>query len=212
VNLDVYFSQAPPLPSINWWNVTANWNASFTRVKIFECPSDNAFSRNGTNPVYMLSVPLGQGAGSGNILIYSFGPASTYPFGRTNYVGVAGGIGRVNNGWDTWAGMMLSQSLLTVEKVTDGSSNTLMFGETIGGAAGDSNGSSFAWIGVGMMPTAYGLAAPTDWVNFSSRHDNVVNFCYGDGAVKGVRKSTVTRTLRSASGIADGETYNPDDL
>jgi len=198
----------------NWWGIAANWNASFTRVKIFECPSDNAFTRNGTQPVFMLSVPVGQGTGGGNCFLYSFGPASTYPFGRTNYVGISGGIGRVGNGWDPWAGAMLSQSTMTVETITDGSSNTLLFGESIGGASNDTtNGTSFAWIGVGFMPTAWGLAPdPTHAWQFSSRHDNIVNFCMGDGAVRAIRKSAVTRTLRSAAGAQDSETYNSNDL
>ena len=51
-------------------------------------------------------------------------------------------------------------------------------------------------------PHARGLAA------LHSPHTGVVNFCYGDGSIRPVRKGVVTRQLRSAAGYADGELYS----
>ena len=61
-----------------------------------------------------------------------------------------------------YEGMYYQNSNLSLGQITgaDGTSNTFAFGETIGGSA---NGTqwSYAWMGAGSMPTAFGLQRPT---------------------------------------------------
>jgi len=195
----------PTATGPNWWGVGGNRAASFYRVKTFECPADNPYGR---PYIYVLPVGVSCGGGCGFEVFYSFGTA--YNFGRTNYVATSGGLGKLQNGWDAYAGMLYTQSSMTIETVTDGSSNTLLFGETLGGNPKGGN-TSYAWIGMGAMGTAYGIDPP-DWYKFGSQHDSVVNFVYGDGSVRGVRKSAPTWSVNYAAGAGDGVVYNQSDL
>jgi prepilin-type processing-associated H-X9-DG protein len=99
-----------------------------------------------------------------------------------------------------------------LENVTDGTSSTLMFGETLGGNPnGLGQGQrdyALLWIGSGAFPTGYGFSSTPNWWNFSSRHSGIINFCYADGSVHAVSTGVNTRTLRSAAGKADGEVYD----
>jgi len=105
-----------------------------------------------------------------------------------------------------------SYSRLTLGQVTvqDGTSNTLMFGEYL--ASNDP--SNFpnqpgirhyegTWMGIGSFGTGGGMPAGTygtdrepPWYCYSSRHSAVVQFCFGDGSVRGLRRG-MTGTLGS---------------
>jgi prepilin-type N-terminal cleavage/methylation domain-containing protein/prepilin-type processing-associated H-X9-DG protein len=191
----------------NWWNTAQNWNAGHFQIKTFQCPSDNALA---TTRVYMLIVPVVNSLGQGNAFFYYF-PGNT-TMGRTNYLAVAGGLGHTTHtGWDVWRGMFTTQSNNRIANVADGSSQTLMFGESCGGKITDTSvnppvvhDTSFGWMGSGALPTAWGLLADNQWYTFGSKHTGVVNFCYGDGSVRPLRKGMDTIQFRALSGIGDG--------
>jgi prepilin-type N-terminal cleavage/methylation domain-containing protein len=145
---------------------------------------------------------------SGNVIINwgSLGVAPT--FGLTNYVGCAGYIGLLSN---TAQGVYVQNSPRSLGQISsaDGTSNTLAFGETVGGTA---NGTqwNYAWMGAGSLPTGFGLAPPTTagfW-QFSSYHDGVVNFVTCDGAVRAVRFGADVTNYIYASGWNDGVVVN----
>jgi prepilin-type N-terminal cleavage/methylation domain-containing protein/prepilin-type processing-associated H-X9-DG protein len=191
----------------SWWNTNA-WDYSFYRIKSFECPSDTAYQ---SQRIHILNVCIGLGSNSGSMVAYYFGPSPPYNFGVTNYLGVSGGVGNIGNGWDTWKGIYTTQSQVPIATVTDGSSNTLMFGEnsTLAGANAGANNPTFGWgwMGAGYIGTAWGFSSP-NWYTFSSNHDAVINFAFADGSVRGLSKSADTRTVRSAAGYIDGENYD----
>src|SRR4051812_11919375 len=102
---------------------------------------------------------------------------------------------------------MCNRSQLTLGQLTvqGGTSNTLMFGEGLGGNGVDARVHVWTWFGVGTMGTGYGLgrsnlpnvsdappalgAIPSanqmgaHWYRFSSRHSAGVQFCFGDASV-----------------------------
>jgi len=214
---DNLYRQISPAPNLNptmagpsWWNTTG-WNVSFNQVKAFQCPADNAQGNAGT--IFVLTDARNAGASTGYLEAWSFGPATSYPFGVTNYVGVMGGLGKIGNGWDPWAGILTTQSAYTLGQVSgaDGTANTLFFGEYSTQAAktaGENPPYAHSWMGCGGLPTAYGFATP-GWYTFSSSHTaGVINFAYGDGSVRALSKSSPTRTVRSAAGVMDGEVYS----
>jgi prepilin-type N-terminal cleavage/methylation domain-containing protein/prepilin-type processing-associated H-X9-DG protein len=194
----------------SWWT-TAAWGPSFTRIKSFECPTDTAAT---AQTIFILPLTLAAAAQPSSVGLfeaYPVGPNPPYSFGVTNYLGVGGGMGKINNGWDAYAGILYTQSGLTMAQLTgaDGSANTLMFGEVSTLTVQQAGGGSYAygWMGAGWLPVAYSIN-PSSWSSFNSAHTGVVNFAFGDGSVRGVSKSVDSLTLRYAAGYADGVVYN----
>jgi prepilin-type N-terminal cleavage/methylation domain-containing protein len=189
-----------------WWGTNA-WNASFYRIKNFECPADIAYNAQ-TIFILLDTQPSG---GAAYAQAWSFGGNPPYNFGVTNYLSCAGGMGKVGNGWDPYAGIYYTESNVSMAQLTaaDGASNTLAFGEnsTLAGQIAGNGSNAWAWIGAGGMPTAYGFSGPS-WANFSSMHDAVINFAMGDGSVRGVLKSANSWTVVLASGYMDGQVYD----
>jgi prepilin-type N-terminal cleavage/methylation domain-containing protein len=205
INTDVNAS------ATNWWGVTANWNMAQVKIKSFLCPSDDQQSSAGTMVAY---VPYGVGTGSGTMTAYFFSNANGGDvLGKTNYISLSGGITNTGNGWGPWAGAFTSGSKTKIEGISDGSSNTLVFSEFLGGLNPGAREYSASWMGAGSFPAAWGLnPSPTLWYQLGSKHSGVLNMAYGDGSIRAVRTSAVTRTLRSAVGIADGEVYVADNI
>jgi prepilin-type N-terminal cleavage/methylation domain-containing protein len=131
--------------------------------------------------------------------------------GRTNYVGVAGYLGRASKyvSATDYEGLMCNRSNISLASLSaaDGSSNTMMFGESLGGPATGPRTTVNAWIGVGSMPTAWKLPdnSAVDWYQFSSLHLDIVNFCFGDGSVRPLRCNCDYYTFIYLSGWNDGK-------
>jgi hypothetical protein len=163
------------------------WTAAQARIPIFLCPSTDAYANSvatavsmqtfvnpsdGTLELYIGDLPLADG-GAG--------------LGRTNYVGVSGYFSDVV---PSLKGPLTNRSSLRLSNMTDGSSNTLLFGEAIGDSDTGPQQLAFSWMGVGAMPTAWGTptGAASVWSSFDSNHAGIVQFCFGDGSVRGIRK------------------------
>jgi prepilin-type N-terminal cleavage/methylation domain-containing protein/prepilin-type processing-associated H-X9-DG protein len=196
--------------------------AHTAKVKTFQCPS--AIDQAATNTL------LGFHAYStGSSFTYGFEyenyqpppqqVADNAPFNHTNYVGVAGTCRGTSAFWGTWSGIFTNNIKTKIEGISDGSSNTLMFGETCGqtltSSFGDSTPNNFDWNweGAGGLTTVFGLQPSVrgDVLSFGSNHTGVVNFCFGDGSVRTVRYgSTATlfspdwNVLQQLAGVNDG--------
>ena len=75
-------------------------------------------------------------------------------FGRTNYVGVSGYLGCATqylSEFQDYEGLLCNRSNVTLVNVSaaDGTSNTMMFGETLNGAATGTRDIVSSWMGVG---------------------------------------------------------------
>ncbi|HSQ55493.1 MAG TPA: DUF1559 domain-containing protein [Gemmata sp.] len=195
----------------NWWSNGMAYTAAQYKIKSFLCPSDGNQDNVATG-TFVLHWPYSCGAGCGTMTAWYF-PLSSVPagtLGKSNYVGVSGGIGATGDsgGWDNWRGAFTTGSQNKIETLTDGSSQTLVFGETLGGQQVGSRDFAIAWMGAGQFPQAWGFSETAQWYQFSSYHTGIINFAAGDGSVKGIRKSAVTRQVRSAVGAFDGEVYD----
>jgi prepilin-type N-terminal cleavage/methylation domain-containing protein len=195
-----------------WWNYPNACLAAQIRIKTYVCPSDVPYSN--TVMTGILSHTFRQGpsfdlfVGGMNV---NQGGAD---LGRISYAGVAGYGGQINNGTvDIYAGLFTNRSGNSLARLTssDGASNTLMFGEWLGDSATGPRRFSNAWIGVGSLPTAYGTAATgiTQDFEFSSKHTSMIQFCMGDGSVRGIHKGIAPGTQAynsyiAASGWRDG--------
>lgn len=197
-----------------WWG--GGWTAANNSVKTFLCPADNAQSITPTSGIWAYMYDQGYSLDAGY-----FGP--TYPnLGRTNYASNAGALGNVSaasEGGDTFYGQYVgpyySASKTTIVSITDGTSLTIGFGETLGGTATGSRDFVSTWMGGCNLPMAWGLPTAPDWNDYASMHDGVVNFAYCDGSVHSLRKGVGTTffssdwyALMAAAGTKDGNVYD----
>jgi prepilin-type N-terminal cleavage/methylation domain-containing protein len=184
-----------------WWDPTLKaWNAAHYQSNVMECPSDPL---EGGKPVAVLYLyNEGEDASVG---VYTL-PTDT-GVGKTSYVASAGAKGVTgNSSWDRFGGVFYNQSRTRFADVLDGSSNTILWGETIGGKSRDRE-LAHTWIGSGCLPTAWGLSPPhtAAWWQFSSKHPGIVNFAWTDGSVRNIAITTDRESFMRLSGTSDGE-------
>jgi prepilin-type N-terminal cleavage/methylation domain-containing protein/prepilin-type processing-associated H-X9-DG protein len=180
------------------------------------------------------------------------------PKGHTNYTGVAGALGAAREvanadsatcptdfpttggvNLQQYEGIFTNRSANKLGSIPDGTSNTLMFGETLGGFDPTTYSrriTIMSWFGVGAMGTKFGLGQPglqfgdpnhpdapgAGWPTFSSRHPGGVQFCFADGSVHLLKfgQTTVRRkhcsndwyVLNALAGMKDGQVVNAGDL
>jgi prepilin-type N-terminal cleavage/methylation domain-containing protein len=200
------------------------YRSAAKRVKTFMCPSYSA-----PQATLVVIGPHMYNGPTNNVSITWYyedytGGGDTYgKFGLTNYAGVAGlGQGGGSPLWEKYAGMLGNRSTQKIATVSDGSSNTLMFGEICGtkttsakvitngspGTDSTANEYDLSWVGVGAMYTRRGLGQGKDaeWRQFSSYHTGLVQFAMGDASVRPLRTGAtlqVPETTTGAGGSAD---------
>jgi prepilin-type N-terminal cleavage/methylation domain-containing protein len=200
-----------------WWSNTSSYTASEQRIKSFECPADpNPYSAQVGTFVYLTENNL--------TLTGGYFPASANKnFAITNYIASAGALGNVSTSGDPfygqWVGPFYSGSQVSIANIVDGTSNTLMFGEALGGNPKGRNSNrdfNMSWMGAGALPTAWDLIDPPHWYSYGSGHTAVVCFAYCDGSVRMLRKigpSTPWFTpqwyaFMAVSGMMDGNVFD----
>ena len=197
-----YLSTTQVYPA--WWTYPSMWQAAQTRVKIFLCPSDNAYA-NSAGTIVGAHTYVGPGFFDQDLPYFPIGGGGDN-LGRTNYVGVAGYAGAVAA--DS-AGVFTNRSRVSLAQLTaaDGASNTAMFGEYLGDSDTGPRRYAAAWMGTGALATAWGLGtgANSSPFTFSSKHSGIVQFCFGDGSVRGLRKGADYNNYIWATGWRDGQ-------
>jgi prepilin-type N-terminal cleavage/methylation domain-containing protein/prepilin-type processing-associated H-X9-DG protein len=179
-----------------------------TQISTYVCPSDNAqdtaltaYSNGGVIDAYWVD------GGSIWIDYIADYPGHGHEVGASNYIGCAGYLGMdpVN---PQYAGIYYQNSKTKIVAITDGTSNTVAFGETLAGTATGSRDFRLTWMGSGTMPSAWGLSATPDWNYFSSKHTGIVNFAFGDGSVRSMTVGADYNNFIYATGAVDGKTIN----
>jgi prepilin-type N-terminal cleavage/methylation domain-containing protein/prepilin-type processing-associated H-X9-DG protein len=193
-------------PPNNGPNNTGYPHIMDAHVPIYECPSDDLYTTVPNGVIDALFI------GFGNYwidFVWDW-PNFGHEMGGSNYVANSGYLG-TGSGFDSvakpnpfqrcatpratkWEGPYYANSKTTL-LMPDGTSNTIAFGESIGGSA-FARDFRMSWMGAGTVAT-YGGLPPTGnngpWV-FSSNHSGVVNFGYCDGSVRSIRTG-ITPTL-----------------
>jgi len=192
--LNVVWDPSAPIVTTGWWvpanNTNINWRMAQTRIKTFLCPSDLADTITPSRGVFITLFT------AANTLTGGFFQNPTgLVLGRTNYVGSAGALGQTSIAfYDSYRGPLYNRSDIALAKVPDGSSNTLLFGEVLGGNSINRD-FLYSWMGCGTLPTAWGLPRSTPssncdgWFHFGSKHTTLVHFAFADGSVRGLRNT-----------------------
>jgi len=223
----------PPIPTTNpgffwgWYDLGAGQTLAQTRIKTFLCPSDP--ERQGTNIAIGWIYVQSDSTGAAN---FGYWNTTNNNFGRSNYSSVGGACGGrgstaaasygPNANLRRYAGIFGNRTRTTITAITDGTSNTLMFGE---GITPDNASVQWTWAGVGGVPTLIGLRNAGTSGNtpfgYASRHTGIVQFAMGDGSVRGLKPgatstwnpaSTDWWNLQRMAGMADGDVVDANSL
>jgi prepilin-type N-terminal cleavage/methylation domain-containing protein len=158
-----------------WWNYVYGTASSY-HIKTFECPADTPYTAQAGVLLYITE----NGKDVGGLYL----PGANQPLGATNYVANPGALGNDTwGGYGIWIGPYTTNSATTTIAITDGSSNTIAFGETLGGTSQGPRDYYFSWMGGGNLPTVYDLTNPCSVFTYGSNHTAVVQFAFCDGSV-----------------------------
>jgi prepilin-type N-terminal cleavage/methylation domain-containing protein/prepilin-type processing-associated H-X9-DG protein len=174
-----------------WWRNPANQTVAKSQPKAFMCPSDDIDS--GVSAQNLVAHYAQYWQGAGHASSGAFVPPLANEVGLTNYFGVGGGRGNTPDPyWGRWEGLLLQNRTRTsLAVVPDGTSNTLLFGESTGFRQNGQRVTARSWLGPSWLWTVRGLQGPGDTHHsfaFSSRHPELVQFCFADGSVRGLRR------------------------
>lgn len=187
-----------------WWNQSANLAPDIAQIRlgVLKCPSDNIDEP--VNRVHLATIAsfAPNNANPGALNMYDSSASAASSFGRTNYFGVAGMTYDAHT-YRTFDGVLMNRSLLTLGQISakDGTSNTLLFGESVGTIDSTNQRTDvFCWMGAGSLTTYRGLSVRARPDNqggptrerFSSVHAAGIQFAMADGSVRTLRPENTT--------------------
>jgi prepilin-type N-terminal cleavage/methylation domain-containing protein/prepilin-type processing-associated H-X9-DG protein len=214
-----------------WWTRNPDWTLAHSTIRLFLCPSDPKDTTQGLTggsaALLHTYAPDGiaTGPNSAGIVLFYF---PQEPLGKTNYIGVSGSAGLdgiLSSPFDgpganlnMYQGVFYNRSKVAITYILDGSSNTLMFGEGLGGTSQGPRDFAWSWMGCGAGMAKFGMPSVAAWSNFNSMHTgDIVNFCFADGSVRPVRKGATGQrnpassdwyVFQAMAGAQDGVTYD----
>lgn len=182
------------------------WDQHQYRISSLLCPSDNTYGNTVATATILATTPTG---------VTLAGRWSTpNDLGRTNYLGCAGQLGIGIASFEPKKGVFYTRSKTRIGEITDGTSNTILFGEVTGFYADPAKGvgrnDSFGW-SAGPMFSHYHLPTPTrnmlnhkNWMLFSSFHTGLIQYALADGSVRGITTSIDPQVFIDTSSMTDG--------
>ena len=212
---------------------------SASKISSFLCPSDNAETVHvpGTATFNTIFEVMEWPAG-----LYRVSMNDQYPrcvtreTHYTNYLGCAGRFSNTaaNVGFttaaqvaavDSYKGVFRVNEASKIGEISDGTSNTIAFGEVTGGWTDGFKPTgrltSFSWssnaLPISRMTFSITAGTPynnaeKNWLRFSSMHTGLANFALADGSVKSFSTGTDNNIYLSLGGKQDGQVISGDVL
>jgi prepilin-type N-terminal cleavage/methylation domain-containing protein len=208
-------------------------NVSTAKIGTLLCPSDSAdsvFVAGGAGFIYAFTLTGLAGPSIGlNGMNDQLGRPVARDTAPTNYLGVMGrfpvdaatyGVtGATAAAVDGYAGIFRFNKDTKLGAITDGTSNTLLFGEVTGvytTTAPIRRTGSFSWNMSGMVThwnakNMAGVPYNTSvkaWNRYSSLHTGLNQWTLGDGSVKSISLSADADVTLRLTGLSDGEVFD----
>lgn len=175
-----------------WFRVPALYELAQVRIPTFVCPSDAEGDGNTTRVISRTHMYRT----SSNGVRHQSRSLTNASFGITSYVGNAGRRGpvRLNQ-----RGVYQNRSKTKIAEITDGTSSTILFGETLAGTD-----RQYIWLSGGPITTAFGFG--DRFSRWGSNHPGgIVTIVLCDGSVRNITNNIDFQLFRNLSMIADGE-------
>jgi prepilin-type N-terminal cleavage/methylation domain-containing protein len=216
----------PPIQGPPWIDITVPRGPSpygaEGRMKVFTCPSNSLHSPDSVK-IQLMTVTRGVPGKDftpglpTDWNLYCGAPGNKI-LGGTHYAGVAGDIYFHN---EKYRGVFTWNNPLRLTDIRDGSSNTLMFGEVLGGQVDFGEGgplNSVPSFAIGGLWLTNGLNEGKDYPdptefgshNFGSPHEDFIHFAFADGSVRPLKYISMynhdsAHLLLALGGTNDGE-------
>jgi prepilin-type N-terminal cleavage/methylation domain-containing protein len=210
-----------------YYKMTGPWTAAQSKIPALNCPTVSP-----EPPSYGIFRTLSPKATSTEYSLGGdvYGPETN--LATTHYLPCAGVAGEIGTDYDQLVGAFSIRSKTTLGKVTDGTSNTFMFGEAPGAIGtgidfgeGAQNGNvlGYAWMGGDVMPSWFGIyngqadtataKYDTHYAFYGSLHSGgIVLFAYIDGSVQTINSEIAAKTLDALSTMRWGEVIDAGSL
>lgn len=200
-----------------WTSADINANATPNPIASLICPVDNAASRRelAGSADYSTFLLL-SGNGKGHWINDAGGHPKASCHQTTNYLGCSGDFipsADQPAAWGRYRGVFEFGKQIKLEEITDGESNTILYGEV----TGRGTDSCFAWTAstqVVHWNTADFAGQPYPdyegaWWCFGSSHPgDIINWVFVDGSTHAISEAIDPQTLKALSGREDGEPVN----
>lgn len=199
------------------------WDQHQYRVSNLLCPSDDPYANTFAIGTEIINTATGA---------TMYGWLEPTQVGRTSYLGSAGqlgsGVAGIYETAQAWAnnttrnslrGLFFNNSKIKQGNITDGTSNTIAFGEVTGLFNDNLRGTGRQWsISWNAGPqftewhrSVYNLQNAKVWHKFSSFHSGSIQFGLADGSVRAIPNTVDATVFIMQSGIGDGNVTNWDE-
>jgi prepilin-type N-terminal cleavage/methylation domain-containing protein/prepilin-type processing-associated H-X9-DG protein len=174
-------------------------------IPTFLCPSDNAQDvqiPNDGSAYGVIDAYFVDSIGAYYIDYVWDYPGYGHEMGASNYVASAGYLAAKIS---LFQGPYYASSKTKITAMTDGTSNTVGFGETLAGTDSGTRSSRLSWMGAGCQATYLGVptgGSANAW-DFSSKHAGITNFAWCDGSVRPVTKGISSAPRYNKNGVVN---------
>jgi prepilin-type N-terminal cleavage/methylation domain-containing protein len=175
-----------------WFNDSTLVEISRLKISTFQCPSD---IESDAPPRVISRIHKHFSPTPTPTNVHESRTIPNYGGGTSSYAGSAGGFGSID---PPNRGVFSNRSKTRLAEMTDGTSNTIFFGETTAGPQ-----QSYLWISVGPITSTFGFG--DGFERWGSHHaGKIIMMSLADGSVRPITQTIEPLLFRNLTIMADG--------